>query len=57
MFTTIYLLPPEYNRTRADEERAKAAASVSPGDRRGHLEMAAMFDWRAAAWDEEPNAL
>jgi hypothetical protein len=37
------------NLRRAREERAKAAAVAMPGDRRLHLELAEIFERRAAA--------
>lgn len=49
MFDDV-LLPPEYNLARASEERAKAEACVSPLEKRGYLEMAAIFEQRAMAW-------
>ncbi len=41
-------LPPEYNLERARQEHAKAALCTSPWHRDRHLELAAIFEARAA---------
>ena len=56
MFDSSTLLPPEYNLARANEERAKAAACATPGERRRYLEMAAIFEWRAGTWNDDAAA-
>ena len=45
------LLPSEYNLDRARQERAKADACVCEAGRRGHLELAAIFEARASAFE------
>ena len=57
MSNSDFLLPPEYNLARASEERAKAEACVSPMEKRGYLEMAAIFEQRAQAWQVDPQGV
>jgi len=45
------LLPSEYNLARARQERAKAAACHSDAVRRGHIELAEIFEARATAFE------
>jgi hypothetical protein len=43
------LLPSAYNLDRARQERAKAETCTCEASRRGHLELAAIFEARASA--------
>ena len=45
------LLPSDYNLDRARQERAKAEACGCETRRRGHLELAAIFEARASAFE------
>ena len=45
------LLPSDYNLDRARQERAKAEACGCETRRRGHLELAAIFEARAGAFE------
>jgi hypothetical protein len=50
MFGSTILLPAEYNLARASEEREKARLSLSPAVARGHIELAMIFERRAALY-------